>query len=211
VYLPEAFAVSDPEEVAAMLAAARLGALVTQGPGGLFASHLPFLHDCDGGRLIGHLARANPHRDQAPGGSEALVIFQALDAYVSPGWYASKAEHGRVVPTWNYEAIHVHGRARWFTDAGRLRELVGRLTDRFEAARPEPWSIDDAPADYLERMLGAIVGVEVEIERVLAKRKLSQNRSAADRQGVIAGLSASPETSDRLLAEHIKSLEGRET
>jgi transcriptional regulator len=211
VYLPEAFAVSDPEEVAAMLAAARLGALVTQGPGGLFSSHLPFLHEAEGGRLIGHLARASPHRDRAPDGSEALVIFQGMDAYVSPGWYASKAEHGRVVPTWNYEAIHVHGRVRWFTDAGRLKDVVRRLTDRFEAAQPEPWSIDDAPADYTRRMLEAIVGVEVEINRVLAKRKLSQNRSAADRAGVIAGLSASSEASDRRLAEHMKSLEDRES
>lgn len=211
MYLPEAFAVSDPEEVVAMLAAARLGALVTHGPGGLFASHLPLLHDREAGRLIGHLARPNPHRDQAPDGSEALVIFQGPDAYVSPGWYPSKAEHGRVVPTWNYEAVHVHGRVRWFTDAQRLADLVRRLTDRFEAGQPKPWSIDDAPADFTRRMIAGIVGAEVQIDRVLAKRKLSQNRSAADRQGVIAGLSASFEPSDQKIAERMQSLEDRES
>jgi transcriptional regulator len=192
MYAPAPFAVSDPDEIAAMLAAGRLGALVTPGEGGLFASHLPFIHDA--GRLIGHIARANPHPDRAPDGSDCLVILQGPEAYVSPNWYPSKAIDGRQVPTWNYEAVHVRGRLSWFSDEARLREVLERLTVRFETGSPEPWRVSDAPADYVERLMRGIVGVEVEIEEVIAKRKLSQNKPEADRLGVIAGLEADGET-----------------
>jgi transcriptional regulator len=194
MYAPAPFAVTDPAEIEAMLAASRLGALVTHGPEGLFASHLPFIHDAAAGRLIGHIARANPHPERAPDGAEALVIFQGPEAYVSPNWYPSKAIDGRQVPTWNYEAAHVRGRLRWFSDPDRLRDLLEQLTARSEAGSAEPWRMSDAPEDYLVRLLRGIVGVEVEIEAVTAKRKLSQNKDAADRAGTVAGLEAAGET-----------------
>lgn len=192
MYAPEPFAVSDPDEIADMLAASRLGALVTHGPGGLFASHLPFVHDA--GRLLGHIARANPHHERAADGSDCLVILQGPEAYVSPNWYPSKAVDGRQVPTWNYEAVHVRGRLDWFSDRGRLMDVLERLTGRFEAGAAEPWRVSDAPADYVERLARGIVGVEVEIVEITAKRKLSQNKPDADRAGVIAGLEAAGET-----------------
>lgn len=194
MYAPEPFAVSDPDEVRAMLAASRLAALVTDGPGGLFASHLPFIHEAEKGRLLGHIARANPHPERAPDGSDCLVIAQGPEAYVSPNWYPSKAVDGRQVPTWNYEAVHVRGKLRWFSDPERLMEVLERLTERFEAGSPRPWRVQDAPADYVERLLRGIVGIEVEIVEITAKRKLSQNKSEADRAGVVAGLDAAGET-----------------
>ena len=206
MYAPAAFAVSD-EEAAAMLRSAGLGALVTGGPDGLFASHLPFLFDQAGARLIGHIAGANPHPEHAPAGSPALIIFQDPGAYVSPSWYRAKREHGRVVPTWNYEAIHVHGRITWFKQPDRLRALLDGLTDRFEGGRPEPWSIEDAPADYIETMLAGVTGVEIAIDRILAKRKLSQNRSEGDRLDVIGALSASASPADQHTAARMQALE----
>jgi transcriptional regulator len=194
MYVPDAFAVTDPAEIDAMLAEGRLAALVSHGPEGLFASHLPLLHEPADRRLIGHLARANPHPARAPDGTEVLVIFQGPEAYVSPNWYPSKAIDGRQVPTWNYEAVHVRGRLRWFSDRDRLFDLLNRLTDRFESASPDPWQVSDAPADYVERMLAGIVGVEIDITSVTAKRKLSQNKAPADREGVIDGLEAAGET-----------------
>jgi transcriptional regulator len=192
VYAPDPFLVTDPAEVAALLGQGRLCALVTCGEQGLHASHLPLLYES--GRLIGHLARANPHPARAPDGAEALVIVSGPEAYVSPSWYPSKATDGRQVPTWNYEAVQVRGRLNWFSDPDRLLGLLNRLTSRFEAASPSPWKVSDAPADYIGRLLRGIVGVEVVIEEVTAKRKLSQNRSDADRAGVIAGLEAAGET-----------------
>jgi transcriptional regulator len=187
MYIPEMFAVTDEAEIAEMLRRLPLGSLVTHGPDGLFASHLPFVHDPRTGVLAGHLARTNPHRSFA-GEGEALVIFQGANAYVTPSWYPAKGEHGRVVPTWNYETIHVYGRVIW-------------LTERFEAAQAKPWAVADAPADYIERLLGGIVGVELQIGRVEAKRKLSQNRPEADREGVISGLTASPSEQERAMGE----------
>lgn len=192
MYVPEAFAVTDVAEIDALLERIPLGCLVTHGPEGLFASHLPFVSGQ--GVLAGHLARANPHRDRA-GRGEALVIFQGLEAYVTPNWYPSKAEHGRVVPTWNYEAVHVYGQITWREDAEWLRANVEALTKRFEADQADPWAVSDAPPPHVERLLAGIVGVEFRIERIEAKRKLSQNRPEADRQGVIAGL-AGAETGD---------------
>lgn len=187
MYAPDAFAVTDAVEVEGMLNRAPLGCLVTQGPDGLFASHLPFVHDRGSGTLAGHLARANPHRSAACDG-EALVIFQGPNAYVTPSWYPSKAAHGRVVPTWNYEAVHVYGEIVWREDADWLRANVEALTRRFEAGRSIPWSVEDAPVAYVDRLIAGVVGVELRIMRVEAKRKLSQNRPQADREGVIAGL-----------------------
>jgi len=208
MYLPDAFTVSEPVEIDRLLSQARLFSLVTHGSQGLFASPLPMIHAPESGLLKGHLARANPHRERADQGDQALLIAQVSDAYVSPSWYASKAEYGRVVPTWNYEAVHIHGRLRWVDDPAWLLELVTALTDRFEAGRAAPWSVDDAPEAYVRRQLMGIVGVEVRIERIEAKRKLSQNRSEPDRQGVAAGLAASADPLDRQVAEAMRGAPG---
>ncbi len=197
MYVPDAFAVTDADEIAAMLARAPLGCLVTHGPGGLFASHLPMIHR--DGRLEGHLARANPHRS-LDGGGEALVVFAGPDAYVSPNWHPSKAEHGRVVPTWNYEAVHVYGELNWREEPAWLLANVTALTERFEADQARPWAVSDAPEAFVGRLTAAIVGVDLRITRVEAKRKLSQNRGEADRLGVAAGLGESAEAGDRAVA-----------
>lgn len=194
MYAPDPFALTDPIEINALLAENRLATLVTHGEDGLFASHLPMIHESEAGRLIGHLARANPHQGRAKDGSQALVVVKGPDAYVSPNWYPSKAIDGRQVPTWNYEAVHVRGRLRWFSEPERLTDLLERLTDRFEAGSPAPWRVSDAPVDYIERLLRGIVGLEIEITDIVAKRKMSQNKAEADRAGVIAGLDAAGQT-----------------
>ena len=203
MYPPAPFVVEDPDLIAAMVARARLGILVTHGPEGLAATHLPFLYDPVNRRLLGHMARANPQRAGAADG-EALVILQGPEAYVSPDWYPSKAEDQRQVPTWNYEAVHLHGRLEWFDDRDRLLDAVSRLWNRHEAGRQRPWSIDDAPPDYIERLLRGIVGVEMHVSRIEARRKLGQNKPERDRSGVIEGLAMSSDPRDRLMAELMK-------
>lgn len=188
MYRPPSFAEDDEDVVAAMVGRAGMAVLVGKGADGFFATHLPLRWDRTRGVLEGHMAAANPH----PGlvGHEALAIFAGPHGYVSPGFYPSKAEHGRQVPTWNYEAVHVHGRADWYDDPARLRGQLERLTEAHEAGRAAPWRMSDAPADYTARLLRGIVGVEITVERVEAKRKLSQNKGARDRAGVIGGLRA---------------------
>jgi transcriptional regulator len=164
--------------------------LVTATADGLLATMLPFIHDPDAGKhgaLLGHVARNNDHwRREVLG--EALVIVRGPDAYVSPGWYASKADHGRVVPTWNYVTAHVYGELVVHDDPVWVEDLVRRLTAKHEASLPHPWHVDDAPARFVAGQLRAIVGVELRISRVEGKAKLSQNRSEADVAGVVAGL-----------------------
>ena len=199
MYVPDAFAVTDEAQIEEALRSLRFGCLVTHDSGGLFATHMPFLYDAERRCLTGHMARANPHWERA-GETTALAVFQGAEAYISPSWYPSKAEHGRVVPTWNYEAVHVYGRLAWRHDADWLVPHVTALTLRQEASRAEPWAVSDAPADYVRTLARGIVGLELAIDRVEAKRKLSQNRSEQDQSGVIAGLSASDQESDRTLA-----------
>jgi transcriptional regulator len=156
---------------------------------GLIASHVPMLLDPEPapyGTLIGHLARPNPQARGAIG--EALAIFQGPEAYITPSWYATKRENGKVVPTWNYIAIHAGGPVEFFNDADRLRAIVTRLTQRQETGRAEPWAVSDAPPDYIEGMLKGIVGFSLRIARLEGKWKMSQNRPAEDRAGVVAGL-----------------------
>lgn len=189
VYTPAFFAAS-PETVDELLSGLRAADLVTTTEDGLAATFLPLLFDPDRGgehgALIGHVARANDHW-RRPAIGEALVIVHGVDGYVSPSWYASKAEHGRVVPTWNYVTAHIYGELIVHDDVEWVEDVVRRLTDKHEAGREHPWSADDAPADYFAGQLRAIVGVEVRITRIEAKAKLSQNRPAADIEGVIAG------------------------
>lgn len=203
MYNPKAFAVEDLPQLHGMMNDCRLAVLITHGEHGLQASHLPLLLDTQqgpNGSLYGHMARANPQWRDLQAGAEALVIFAGADAYVSPGFYPSKAEHGKVVPTWNYVAVHAYGAAEVFSDPHRLRNLVGALTDRHESGRAQPWTIDDAPAEYIDSMLKAIVGFALPIQRLEGKRKLSQNRSPADVAGVRNGLAASPDPQDQTLA-----------
>ena len=167
--------------------------LVTASATGPYVTHLPVVLKRDVGRcgtLHAHLAKANPHHRQAILG-EALAIFLGPDAYITPSWYASKAEHGKVVPTWNYIAVHAYGSLRFTEDPEFLRPHLEALTTRHESRRAEPWAVSDAPADYLEQMRRAIVGVELTITRIEGKWKMSQNRPAADIDGVVRGLSES--------------------
>ncbi|MGZ0149808.1 FMN-binding negative transcriptional regulator [Kribbella sp. WER1] len=191
MYVPAHFA---PDEVAVQELLAQHGAadLVTMTADGLLATMLPFVHDRERNVLLGHLARNNEHW-QRPAIGEALVIMRGPDAYVSPAWYASKREHGRVVPTWNYLTAHVYGTLTVYDDPAWVEDVVRRLSELHEAGRPEPWSVDDAPAKYVSGQLRAIVGVEIAISRIEAKFKLSQNRPAADIDGVIDGLHAADE------------------
>jgi transcriptional regulator len=205
MYTPDAFTETDPAVIDAMIVAARLGLLVTHGPDGLRATHLPFLYEPATRTLIGHIARANPHSQMA-GDGEALVVLSGPDAYVSPRWYRSTAADGRHVPTWNYEAVHLYGRLTWFEDREALRAVVRRLTEAHEAHIVPPWSVEEADPGYLERLLGAITGVRLEISRVEAKRKLSQNRSGEDRAAVIAALEASDDPRDREVATRMRLL-----
>ena len=195
MYVPAHFAAQDAE-VRELLTHPGAADLVTATASGLTATLLPFVYDPtvgEHGALLGHLARNNDQwREQVIG--EALVIVRGPDAYVSPSWYASKAEHGRVVPTWNYVTAHVYGRLVVHDDPDWVEALVRRLTDRHEAGNPRPWSVDDAPASFVAGQLRAIVGVELVISRVQAKAKLSQNRPAADVDGVIEGLDARGDT-----------------
>ena len=187
MYRPAANAV-DEEAGWQLLAAMRAGHLVTAEGGSLDATFLPFLVEVDHGRVLAHVARANPQW-RAADGARALLIASGADAYVSPGYYATKQQTGKVVPTWNYTTVHVHGILRVHDDIDWLRDLVDRLTDLNEHGREDPWSITDAPADYIDRTLKGIVGLELVVDRVEAKQKLSQNRPVEDVAGVIAGLS----------------------
>ena len=203
MYTPRAFALNDLPELQQLIQHTRLAQLVTFGEHGLQASHLPLLLNPDegpNGTLYGHLAKANPQWQDLQNASAALVIFAGAEAYVSPAFYPAKAEHGKLVPTWNYIAVHAYGQAEVFTDAERLLGVVGALTERHETGRAQPWKVSDAPADYIDGMLKAIVGFALPIERLIGKRKLSQNRSAADIAGVREGLAASLDVRDQTLA-----------
>jgi transcriptional regulator len=199
VYVPAHFAAPD-DAVDQLLAAPGAVDLISSTPAGLAATTLPMLHDPAAATLTGHLARNNPQwRDSA---AEVLVIVRGPDAYVSPSWYASKAEHGRVVPTWDYVLAQVHGELVVHDDVDWLAAHVTRLTEAHERARPDPWAVTDAPARFIAGQLRAIVGVEVRITRVEAKWKLSQNRPEADVDGVVAGLTAegAPDTATAVQA-----------
>jgi transcriptional regulator len=188
-----------------------LGLLVTAGAGGLMANPAPFLLYADEGErgvLRVHLARANPQVGELAGGGECLVVFQGPQEYVTPSWYATKRETGKVVPTWNYATVHVRGRPVLVEDAAWLRRQVDDLTALAEGRRPAPWKVEDAPPDFVTAQLKGIVGVEIPIAGVEGKWKVSQNRPAADREGVIDGLRA--ESREAMAALVAAYLEGRE-
>jgi transcriptional regulator len=184
-----------------------LGLLVTAGPGGLQANHIPFLLDDragEHGTLRAHLARANPQWQDLSAIAECLVLFQGPQSYISPSLYPTKHEHGKVVPTWNYITVHAWGRPRVIDDAAWLRRQIDDLTTHNEAARPAPWSVSDAPEQYVAAQIKGIIGVEIPIARIEGKWKVSQNRPAVDRAGVVAGLQgggSEAETMAALVAE----------
>ncbi|MGE4061832.1 MAG: FMN-binding negative transcriptional regulator [Rhodospirillaceae bacterium] len=191
MYLPSKFKVDDLPALHAAIRKTGLATLITSNDAGLAANHLPLLLEGSEGKygtLYGHLARANSAWSGAQ--PDALAIFMGPDGYISPSWYRTKDDTGEVVPTWNYVAIHARGPITFFDDADRLLSLVTRLTEKHEAGRAKPWAVSDAPAEYIARQLKAIVGFRLEIASLEGKWKMSQNRSAEDRRGVLAGLKA---------------------
>ena len=216
MYVPDHFRPTDAD-VAELLAHIGAAELVTATADGLLATMLPLIHESpdrsapeagEHGRLMGHVARNNRQWKVPPIG-DAMVIVRGPDAYISPAWYATKREHGRVVPTWNYITAHVHGELVIHDDPAWIEANVRALTTRHEASRPHPWAVDDAPRPYIEGQLKAIVGVEIRITRIEAKLKLSQNRSTDDVDGAIAGLEAGPSVGHPLADAMRRAREGR--
>jgi transcriptional regulator len=191
MYRPSAFREDRLQVLHALMRAHPLAQLVTAGGGALMANPLPFLIDSntsEKGTLRGHMARANNQVPVLRGGTEVLVIFQGPEAYVSPSWYPSKADGGKVVPTWNYVTVHAWGRPRIIEDTGWLHRQLVDLTTMQEQGRPEPWAVTDAPEPFIAAQMKAIIGLEIPIARIEGKWKVSQNRSEADRHGVVEGL-----------------------
>jgi transcriptional regulator len=202
MYVPPAFKDDDIENLRATIRDARLANLVTSTADGLVATPLPLLLDeNDGphGTIYGHVAKANPQW-RMPGIGEALAIFMGPEAYVTPSWYVTKQETGKVVPTWNYIAVHAYGPVEFFQDPERLLDVVTRLTNRHENSRADPWAVGDAPEEFIAAQLRGIVGLRIPVTRFEGKRKMSQNRPAGDRLGVAAGLAASEHSRDREVA-----------
>ncbi len=194
MYRPPHFREDRLDVLHALIRAHPLGTLVTAGPDGLTANHIPFLIEEGGphGVLRAHLSRANGQLEALSAGAAALVIFQGPEAYISPSWYAAKTDTHKVVPTWNYVAVHCWGTPRVIDDPAWLRAQIGRLTASQEEGRAEPWAVEDAPEDYIAAQIRGIAGLEIPIDRIEGKWKASQNRSDADRAGVAAGLGDHP-------------------
>ncbi|MGE0723062.1 MAG: FMN-binding negative transcriptional regulator [Alphaproteobacteria bacterium] len=200
LYNPPHFRETDRDLLRDHIARAAFATLVTVGADGPIVSHLPMFLEDDGspdGRLVGHIARANPQWRESDFAKTAVAIFAGVDAYVSPSWYPGKAEHGKVVPTWNYTVVHVRGRLSIAEDPQAVRAIVERLTAIHEATLPAPWQVSDAPEEFVRAQLRGIVGVRIAIEAIEGKRKLSQNRAREDRAGVVAGLAARPDERSR--------------
>jgi transcriptional regulator len=208
MYIPPAFRESDLPALQAQIAASGLTTLISVGANGPIVSNLPIIFDPNAGQhglIAGHLARANPQWRESDLSIPAIAIFMGADAYVSPSYYPSKREHGKVVPTWNYSMIVARGRLEIFEDADALRAQVEMLTKRFEERFEKPWQVSDAPDDFIARQIKGIVGVRLHVESIEGKAKLNQNRSAADQEGVVAGLTLSERAADREVADAMKS------
>jgi len=190
MYVPAHFATNDADALIQRIARTSAGILITiDETGAPVGTHMPILWDAKKKIATGHIARANPQWKHGPG--QGLIVLSGAEAYVTPAWYPSKAEHGKTVPTWNYEAVHITGRVEWFDDAARLEAVVRDLSHFHEHDRAEPWAISDAPRPYIDALLRGIVGVTLHATRIEAKRKLSQNKGEADFAGVIRGLETS--------------------
>ncbi|MEP7184988.1 MAG: FMN-binding negative transcriptional regulator [Rhodanobacter sp.] len=197
MYLPSAFQETRREALHGLIRDYPFASVVTQSASGLTVNHLPFelVGDC----LHGHVARGNELAKLD--GAEVLLMFHGPDGYISPNWYPTKHETGREVPTWNYAVVNVHGRLRVIDDTVWLRQLLETLTTRHEASEPVPWTLDQAPADHIQKMLRAVVGLEIAVDRIEGKFKLSQNHPARNRDGVLAGLQRRNAEGDASLAE----------
>jgi transcriptional regulator len=212
MYTPKAFEVTDLALLHAAMKQSELATLVTMTTQGLVATHLPLLLDetkGEYGTITGHVSRANLQWRESDPNAEALIIFLGLDTYVSPNWYPAKQENGRVVPTWNYAAIHAYGRLTFFEDPEWLRIMVTELTKRHESSFPAPWQVTDAPAVYIDSQLKAIVGFEFRILRLEGKQKFNQNRAVEDRLGVIEGLRGLGNERKTEVAELMEEIESR--
>jgi len=207
VYVPPHFAESRLDLLQAAIDRIQIATIATSAERGIFVSHIPLMLERDKGpygTLIGHVSRANPQWQEADG-SQAVAIFFGPSGYISPSWYAAKREHGKVVPTWDYIAVHARGRLRAFEQTERLHEVVTALTDIHEAHSAHPWHVDDAPEPYVQSQLRGIVGIELPIETLVGKWKLSQNRSGADIDGVVDGLRAIGDEGSLELAAEVES------
>jgi len=200
MYVPAHFREDRPDMLHEAMRGIGFATLITHGAAGIEANHLPLLLDAEGKVLRGHLARANPVWQRLTPGAEALAVFLGPDSYITPGWYPSKAETGKAVPTWNYLTVHARGPLTLFEDAEWLRAHVGALAEAHEAGRIDPWRLEDAPSGYIDGLLRGIVGFELAITRLEGKWKLSQNRSAADIKGVREGLAREGGEARRALA-----------
>jgi transcriptional regulator len=203
MYQPDHFRVADLPQMHALMRARPLAALVSAGSLGLYATHLPTVLKDDGpyGVIECHLARANPHWKDVAESNEALMIFQGPEGYITPNWYPSKADHGKVVPTWNYAVVHAYGRPEVMEDQNWLRRHVTELTAQQEISEVKPWALSDAPESYIEVMLRGIIGFRFAFTRLEGKWKMSQNRSATDRNGIVKGLGARRQDGDLDVAE----------
>jgi len=205
MFVPRHFVEDRVEVLVELVRASGFGHLVLNASDGLASTPVPFVVDDAATSVRAHLARPNPIWRDAP--CDALLIVPVTDAYISPGWYPSKSEHGKVVPTWNYEVVHLHGRLVAHDDGDWVHHQIRDLTERNEAAMPAPWAVDDAPADYLDKMIKGIVGIDLEVDRIVGKRKLSQNRAAPDRTGVLEHLPANGQAT-RTVAEAMSEITG---
>jgi len=207
MYLPSHFEETRTEVMQELIRAHPLGTLVTFGPGGLSANHVPFEfdpHPPPFGTLRAHVARANPVWQEFSKDVEPMVVFQGPQVYITPSWYQTKKESGKVVPTFNYIVVHAYGAMRAIEDTAWLRNFVGKLTDRFESPRDAPWAVTDAPEDFIAMQLRAIVGIEIRLTRLIGKWKASQNRPVADREGVSAGLRESNDAVAQAMAAAVE-------
>ena len=203
MYTPAYHAFNDIEKMRAHIAAHSLGAWVCHAHGQLIANHIPFVLDAkhgSHGRLLAHVSRANPVWRQLIGGAPSVVIFMGPSAYITPSWYPGKRQHGKVVPTWNYVTVHTHGMARAMEDTCWILDVLNRLTDTQESQRTEPWKVSDAPSAYIDKMLRAVVGIEITIDRVEGRLKVSQDEDEQDRRGTVEGLQHSTDASTQVLA-----------
>ena len=207
IYLPEHFDASDPDEMHGIIDRFPLATLITLGPDGISANHIPLIMEAGRGphgTLIGHVARSNDLWREGNHQGETLAVFHSIDAYISPNWYPSKQETHEVVPTWNYAVVHAYGPLVIHDDEKWLRGVVGKLTRKMETlTSDQPWKMADAPGDYLRGKLADIVGIEIPVTRIMGKTKASQNRPVADRQGAAAGLLGTGNPADRAMAELI--------
>jgi transcriptional regulator len=206
MYMPKLFEEADPAALAGFIHAHPLATLVSTDPNGLNADHIPMLLEHEGGTAVlrGHVARANPLWRNLGAGAAALAIFQDAGSYITPAWYATKGDTGKVVPTWNYVAVHVAGTARAVDDPQWLHAFLARLTATHESGRALPWKLTDAPAEYIAAQLKAIVGIELRVMRMQGKWKMSQNRTPRDIDGVIAGLHERGDAASLHMAEEIE-------